>query len=122
MRVCGMGSRPGEPNLVPAVSRSGNEVGVGSDELWGASGDFDGWRLMPRISFFYGITIAMFWDESGHQTPHFHAAYSGRNASLALDGTILAGSLPPRALKLVRRWASLHQTELVANWRRARER
>jgi hypothetical protein len=76
---------------------------------------------MPRISFFYGITIAMFWDERGHQTPHFHAAYSGHSASLALDGTILAGSLPPRALTLVRRWASLHQTELVANWRRARE-
>jgi hypothetical protein len=76
---------------------------------------------MPRLSFFYGVTIAMFWDESGHQTPHFHAAYSGHNASLALDGTVLAGSLPPRALKLVRRWASLYQTELVANWRRARE-
>jgi hypothetical protein len=76
---------------------------------------------MPRVSFFYEITIAMFWDESGHQTPHFHAAYSGRNASLALDGTILAGSLPPRVLRLVRRWASLHQTELVANWLRARE-
>jgi hypothetical protein len=73
------------------------------------------------ISCFYGITIAMFWDEGRHQTPHFHAAYSGSNASLALDGTILAGSLPPRALRLVRRWASLHQTELVANWRRARE-
>ena len=76
---------------------------------------------MPRISFFYGITIAMFWDERGHQTPHFHAADSGCNASLALDGTILAGSLPPRALKLVRRWAPLHQAELAVNWRRARE-
>jgi len=75
---------------------------------------------MPRISVFYGITIAMFWDESGHQTPHFHAAHSGHRASLRLDGTILAGSLPPRALKLVRRWASLHQAELVENWRRAR--
>jgi hypothetical protein len=75
---------------------------------------------MPRISFFYGITIAMFWDERGHQTPHFHAAYAGRRASLGLDGTLLAGSLPPRALRLVRRWASLHQAELVANWRRAR--
>lgn len=47
-------------------------------------------------------------DESGHQTPHFHAAYAGDRASLDLDGRVLAGSLPPRALKLVRRWASLH--------------
>ncbi len=76
---------------------------------------------MPRISSFHGITIAMFWDESGHQTPHFHAAYSGYRASLSLDGTILAGSLPPRALKLVQRWASLHHAGLVANWHRARE-
>ena len=76
---------------------------------------------MPPISFFYGITIAMFWDESGHQTPHFHAAYAAYRASLALDGRMLAGSLPPRALKLVRRWASLHQNELAENWHRARE-
>lgn len=75
---------------------------------------------MPRISYFYGITIAMFWDERGHQIPHFHAAYSGRRASLALDGTVLAGSLPPRALRLIRKWASLHQDDLAANWRRAR--
>jgi hypothetical protein len=75
---------------------------------------------MPRISFFYGITIAMFWDESGHQTPHFHAAYSGHRASLGVDGTLLAGSLPPRALRLVRKWASLHEADLAANWRRAR--
>jgi Domain of unknown function (DUF4160) len=75
---------------------------------------------MPRISFFYGITIAMFWDERGHQTPHFHATYTGRRASLRLDGTVLAGSLPPRALRLLRTWASLHQDELAANWCRAR--
>jgi hypothetical protein len=43
---------------------------------------------MPRISFFYGITIAMFWDESGHQTAHFHAAYSGYEASIALGGVV----------------------------------
>jgi hypothetical protein len=75
---------------------------------------------MPRISFFYGITIAMFWDERGHHTPHFHAEYAGEVASISLDGTLLAGSLAPRALRLVRMWATLHQEELLANWRRAR--
>ncbi len=44
---------------------------------------------MPRISFFYGITIAMFWDESGHQTPHFHAAYSGCTHLSRLTGRSL---------------------------------
>jgi hypothetical protein len=33
---------------------------------------------------------------------------------------VLAGSLPRRALKLVREWASLHRSELVVNWERAR--
>jgi Domain of unknown function (DUF4160) len=75
---------------------------------------------MPRISFFYGITIAMFWDERAHQIPHFHATYGGRRASLGLDGSVLAGSLPPRALRLARTWASRHQDDLAANWCRAR--
>lgn len=75
---------------------------------------------MPRISFFYGITIAMYWDERDHHVPHFHAEYAGQVASIALDGTILAGSLPPRAGRLVREWAQLHQSELLENWRKAR--
>ena len=75
---------------------------------------------MPRISCFHGITIAMFWDECGHQTPHFHAKYAGARASISLDGVVLAGSLPPRALRLVRMWATLRQDELDANWLHAR--
>jgi hypothetical protein len=29
---------------------------------------------------------------------------------------MLAGSLPPRALRLIQDWAPLHQDELLANW------
>jgi Domain of unknown function (DUF4160) len=76
---------------------------------------------MPRISAFRGITIAMFWDEGGHQTPHFHAEYGGQVASFATDGTLLVGSLPSRQLGLVSRWAELHAAELQANWERARQ-
>jgi hypothetical protein len=47
---------------------------------------------MPRISYFYGITIAMYWDERDHQVAHFHAEYAGDLASIALDGTVLAGN------------------------------
>lgn len=75
---------------------------------------------MPRISFFYGITIAMFWDEAHHHIPHFHAESGGTEASIALDGTLLAGSLSARQLRLVREWAELHREELQANWERAR--
>jgi hypothetical protein len=32
---------------------------------------------MPRISYFYGIGIWMYWNEGGHTLPHFHARYGG---------------------------------------------
>lgn len=41
---------------------------------------------------------------------------------MRLDGEVLAGSLPRRQLQLVREWAQLHQDELLANWKRARDR
>jgi hypothetical protein len=44
---------------------------------------------------------------------------SFRVASVALDGEIIAGSLPSRATALVAGWATLHSTELEANWARA---
>ncbi len=75
---------------------------------------------MPRISFFYGIAIWMYWNEGAHARPHFHARYSGQAASVDFAGELIAGSLPRRALELVREWASLHQDELEANWERAR--
>jgi Domain of unknown function (DUF4160) len=48
---------------------------------------------VPRVSFFYGIVITMyFWD---HQPPHFHACYAEHQAAIAIgDGTVLVGELP----------------------------
>lgn len=77
---------------------------------------------MPRISFFYGITIAMFWNERDHPLAHFHAEYGGSVASVDLEGNVLGGSLSDRRLRLVREWAQLHRDELLANWERARRR
>jgi hypothetical protein len=76
---------------------------------------------VPRISAFYGIVITMYWREREHPIPHFHASYAGHEASVAVDGKLLGGSLPPRALRLVREWAQLHRDELLANWDRARD-
>ena len=75
---------------------------------------------MPRISEFYGMAIAMYYAE--HGVPHFHAIYAGQDVSVAIDSLhVLAGSLPARALRLVREWAELHRAELEENWRRARD-
>lgn len=76
---------------------------------------------MPRISAFYGIVITMYWREKDHPVPHFHAEHAGQQASIAVDGTVLAGLLQARALRLVREWAELHERELLANWARARK-
>jgi Domain of unknown function (DUF4160) len=72
---------------------------------------------MPRISSFYGITILMFFGD--HNPPHFHARYGGQVARIALDGTILDGQIPRRAVRLVREWIGIHQVELEACWGRA---
>ena len=76
---------------------------------------------MPRISAFYGIVITMYWRE--HQPPHFHAKYGGIEAEYHLrDLTVLAGSLPRRADRLVREWAAMHESELAECWEKAQRR
>jgi hypothetical protein len=45
-----------------------------------------------------------------HPPPHFHARYSGEEAVIAIaTGEVIAGSLPGRALRLVREWTSMHR-------------
>jgi hypothetical protein len=73
---------------------------------------------MPRISAFYGIVIAMYFDD--HPPPHFHARYGEHEAQVAIaTGEPLNGNLPRRARALVAEWAQLHREELMADWARA---
>jgi len=76
---------------------------------------------MPEICRFYGIIIAMFYDE--HNPPHFHARYGSCKVSIDIRSlSVLEGKFPPRALGLVVEWASLHQNELMDDWNLARDR
>jgi hypothetical protein len=71
---------------------------------------------MPTIAQFYGITIQMFWNE--HPPPHFHARYGRAKAIFRIpDAKVIAGELPPTAIRLVREWALAHRAELEHNWR-----
>jgi hypothetical protein len=74
---------------------------------------------VPRLSYFHGISIWMYWDESHHHAPHFHALYGEHEASFDLQGEVIAGHLPRRQLLLVQAWAELHAYELNADWERA---
>jgi hypothetical protein len=70
---------------------------------------------MPEISRFFGIIIAMFYDD--HAPPHFHVRYGEQKAIIAIDTlTILQGQLAPRAHGLVMEWAALHKEELLEDW------
>ena len=73
---------------------------------------------MPTISMFYGILVRMFFhDTEKHHAPHIHADYQGVVAVYSvLDGTVLAGELPPSKHKLVVAWIEIHKEELLADW------
>jgi len=73
---------------------------------------------MPIISRFYGIVIAMYFND--HNPPHFHAKYSGYEALFNFDGLLLEGELPKRASVFVKEWISYHKEELEDNWEKAK--
>jgi len=75
---------------------------------------------MPEICRFLGIVIRMYFFD--HEPPHFHASYAGAEAQIRITPVgVLDGNLPPRALALVVEWATIHQSELMENWRRLHE-
>ena len=73
---------------------------------------------MPIISTFFGIIVRMYFAD--HGPPHIHVEYQGHEALIAiLDGSIIQGSLPKRALALVKQWCLDHRAELEQNWANA---
>jgi hypothetical protein len=75
---------------------------------------------MPELSRFYGIIIAMFYND--HAPPHFHARYNDRESIFAIDDARhLEGDLPARVRGLVVEWATLHREQLRLAWELARE-
>lgn len=72
---------------------------------------------MPVLSMFYGIIVRMYKESDGkHKAPHIHAKYAGSEVVVALDGAIIAGSIPKHKMKLLEAWMEIHKEELEANW------
>ena len=70
---------------------------------------------MPTISWFYGISIRMFFND--HAPPHFHAFYGRHEAKVAIDsGLIIGGHLPPTQRRLVSEWTLRYRPQLMADW------
>lgn len=72
---------------------------------------------MPVLSRFYGIIIRMYFQQAEHNPPHIHALYGEDMAAIDVrTGEILEGSLPPKALMMVREWIGIHREDLLHMW------
>jgi hypothetical protein len=75
---------------------------------------------MAELCRFYGMVIQIFFKDSvKHYKPHIHVVYAEYEVSVAIDGTILDGKLPPKQLKLLRKWMTIHENELYKAWAHA---
>lgn len=72
---------------------------------------------MPLLSKFYGISIKMYFKQSDHNPPHIHAIYGDDAAAIDLNGTVLDGYLPQKALNMVREWIAIHKEEIEHIWK-----
>lgn len=73
---------------------------------------------MPVLSTFFGIIVRMYRERGGkHNVPNIHAEYSGNEVVVALNGTILEGSIPKPKMKLLDAWMEIHREDLEANWK-----
>ena len=75
---------------------------------------------MPEVSRFYGIIIALYYNE--YNPPHFHAKYGEFQAEIDIRTLqILNGEIPKRAKALIMEWADEHRDELMTDWELARQ-
>lgn len=73
---------------------------------------------MPRICYFLGISVYMYWGD--HVPPHIHAIYNEYGALVSLEtGEAFRGKLPKKVAQLVKEWIELHREELYEDWQLA---
>ena len=73
---------------------------------------------MPVLSRFYGIIIRMYFQQSEHNPPHFHAIYGEHMAAIDIqNSTVLEGELPKKAMEMVLEWNEIHKNELLNIWK-----
>ena len=60
----------------------------------------------------------MYFSQSEHGFPHFHALYGEYAGVFSVDSLdMIEGDLPQRAQRLVKDWASLYKDELAKMWK-----
>lgn len=72
---------------------------------------------MPVIARFYGVVIKMYFSQSEHGVPHFHAMYAEYNGVFNIQTLeMIEGDLPLRAQRLAKEWGAQYQQELLRMW------
>lgn len=75
---------------------------------------------MPELGRFRGIVIRMYFADVGrHNKPHVHVKYGEFEATVALDGELLSGSLPQKQYRMVSGWLAIHEDEAYDAWNKA---
>ena len=72
---------------------------------------------MPVITRFYGILIKMYFSQSEHGVPHFHAMYGEYNGVFSIETLeMMVGDMPKRSQRLIKKWSSQYQNDLLEMW------
>lgn len=75
---------------------------------------------MPEICRFSEMIIYMRYNDSErHHRPHVHVSCGNDQASVSIDGEILAGRLPKQKWRILNGWLALNEDELYAMWNKA---
>lgn len=75
---------------------------------------------MPELSRFMGMVIKLLYmDNLQHNKPHIHVYYGEYEASIGIDGELLAGSIPLKQLRIIQAWVIIHEEELYKAWNNA---
>lgn len=57
-----------------------------------------------------------FRDTVHHNKPHVHVFYGNYEASVGIDGELLAGKLPHKQMLYVQTWLAIHEEEAYGAW------
>ncbi len=72
---------------------------------------------MPELCRFNGIVLYLqFKDIQHHNKPHIHAYYGDFEASIGIDGTVLAGAIPKKQLMQIQSWLKENEEAAYAAW------
>lgn len=70
---------------------------------------------MPRVAYFFGISIYMYMDD--HGTSHCHAVYGDYAGAFGIEnGELIAGQMPPQQSKKIKEFILTNKTELMEIW------